>query len=112
MSNMYKNEVCLNMYDNPPDSDCRLGRLAEICQIRVSIYDRIQKYMDESRMKSDEDESNEESKKTNYQNGMVDCLFVKNYGPQLNDSEDLASHWTLKLALANEKKGDFVMYES
>ena len=37
----FKNELGLNMYDNTPDNDCKLGRLAEICQLRVSIYDRI-----------------------------------------------------------------------
>jgi hypothetical protein len=29
----------------------------------------------------------------------------------MNDAEDLASHWTLKLAFVNENKGDFAMYE-
>jgi hypothetical protein len=44
------------MYDNPPDTDCKLGKLAEICQQRVHMYDRINKYMEEARMKPDDED--------------------------------------------------------
>ncbi len=63
-------------------------------------------------MKIDDEESSEDQKKIGYLEGLVNCLFNRPYSIQLNDAEDLASHWTLKLAFANESKGDFVMYES
>lgn len=40
-------EIGLNMYDNPPDFEYKLGRLAEICQNRVEMYSLINRYMEE-----------------------------------------------------------------
>jgi len=92
----------LDMYNLPPLEYCSYSGLSNICQQRIDLYKEIERFSEEYR--------SSETKQDYYPN--ITKLMHKSQAKFVNDkSDDLTSHWVLKLVFNQFNQGAFMKYE-
>jgi DNA primase large subunit len=96
--------VTLNMYDQPSVDFPSFSYLATICKDRIDAYKRLDKFREEFR-------SIDEKKKVEWSRGISNIFTKHSYKFFTSQTDDLLSHWILKLLFNEENKSDLLINE-